>query len=280
MSEQPYMKLWIADFLGDTLHLSDAEIGQYMLLLMAMWRNGGVLPDDPAKLARVARNTISPAVMAFFVRNANAMLTQKRLACEVENAKAKSEKAKNSAGVRWLKNKKTSHANAYANAMQSHSHSQLETIVSNNKQNEPLEILQTVLNSETAEAVIEHRKRAKQPLNLIAARRLAAQLAKWPDPNEAAAEMMLRNWRGFKPEWMQSDRRNGPDPPAQTRTALAGEKLLGEIRNGKFGPGIRDTSGADAVAQLPEPTARPGYLPAPVDIGLRRQAKNSASEDG
>ena len=39
----PYMQLWIADFIGDTLHLSDAEVGQYILILMAMWRNGGMV---------------------------------------------------------------------------------------------------------------------------------------------------------------------------------------------------------------------------------------------
>lgn len=56
MSKTPFMPLWVSDFLGDTLDLDATEIGTYMLLLMAQWnRDGGSLPDDEAKLRRVAR---------------------------------------------------------------------------------------------------------------------------------------------------------------------------------------------------------------------------------
>lgn len=56
MSKTPFMPLWVSDFLGDTLDLDATEIGAYMLLLMAQWnRNGKSLPDDGAKLRRVAR---------------------------------------------------------------------------------------------------------------------------------------------------------------------------------------------------------------------------------
>jgi uncharacterized protein YdaU (DUF1376 family) len=55
MSAAPYFKLYFSDFAGDTLHLTDAEIGSYVLLLGAMWNGKGSLPNDPRKLARVAR---------------------------------------------------------------------------------------------------------------------------------------------------------------------------------------------------------------------------------
>ena len=76
MSERPFMQLYVSDFVGDTLQLSTEQIGAYMLLLMAMWNAGGSLPEDDARLARVARlplkrwRAISAELLAFFEREA------------------------------------------------------------------------------------------------------------------------------------------------------------------------------------------------------------------
>ena len=50
MAEFPAMQIWTDAYLGDTSHLSTTEHGAYFLLLMAMWRNGGSLPNDDAML--------------------------------------------------------------------------------------------------------------------------------------------------------------------------------------------------------------------------------------
>lgn len=92
----PFMPLYVADYIGDTQHLSAEQHGCYLLLLMAMWRSGGHLPNDAAKLARIVR--LSPArwgriaddVMAFFVVDGDG-ITQKRLAAEIEKASKKSQ---------------------------------------------------------------------------------------------------------------------------------------------------------------------------------------------
>lgn len=55
MSRQPFFKLFFSDLVGDTLHLTDAEMGSYILLLGAMWNAGGPLPNDPKRLCRMAR---------------------------------------------------------------------------------------------------------------------------------------------------------------------------------------------------------------------------------
>jgi len=51
------MPFFVGDYLADTTHLTVTEHGAYMLLLMAMWRGDGTLPDDDAKLARFSRCT-------------------------------------------------------------------------------------------------------------------------------------------------------------------------------------------------------------------------------
>jgi len=95
------MKLYVADYLGDTHHLGAMEHGAYLLLLMAMWRAGGSLPAIDANLARLARCTpdqwaeIRDVVLPFFKRS-RGRLTHKRLAQEMakyENTSGKRSEA-------------------------------------------------------------------------------------------------------------------------------------------------------------------------------------------
>lgn len=123
MSERPFMQLYVSDFVGDTLQLSTEQIGAYMLMLMAMWNAGGRLPDDDAKLARVARlslkrwRAISADLLTFFEREAGE-IGHKRLTKELRKALVKSE-ARAAAGARGgaataLKTKAHPPANAAA----------------------------------------------------------------------------------------------------------------------------------------------------------------------
>lgn len=92
MSAPIYMKLYVADYLADTTHLTTREHGAYLLLLMAMWRAGGKLPANDAKLAKIAKCSASewaqmrPAILAFF-RRRGASLSHKRLAKELDHAR-------------------------------------------------------------------------------------------------------------------------------------------------------------------------------------------------
>ena len=49
-----WMPLYIGDYLRDTQHLSVAEHGAYLLLIMHYWQHGG-LPTDEREVLRVAK---------------------------------------------------------------------------------------------------------------------------------------------------------------------------------------------------------------------------------
>lgn len=80
----------------------------------------------------------------------------------------------------------------------------------------PRQRLEAVLDAERADAIIEHRKRIKAPLTSHAAKLLAKELAKCPDPNAAADMILLKGWRGFDASWLGHDTRQraGPAVPA------------------------------------------------------------------
>lgn len=117
----PFMQLYVADYLGDTRHLTTEQHGAYLLLLMTMWRSEGVLSDNPVKLARIAGLTpsrwlkICAEVLEFFTP-CDGGFTQKRLSAELSIAEEKSQKRSQSgkAGARAkaLKSNKLASANA------------------------------------------------------------------------------------------------------------------------------------------------------------------------
>lgn len=53
MSKAPSMPMYWDAYLADTTHLTTEEHGAYLLLLAAMWRRNGVLPDNDRDNARI-----------------------------------------------------------------------------------------------------------------------------------------------------------------------------------------------------------------------------------
>ncbi|HBP4946773.1 TPA: YdaU family protein [Pseudomonas aeruginosa] len=75
MAALPYIQLYVADYLADTMHLSTEEHGAYLLLIFNYWQTGKPIPK--VRLSRIARvpNDRWPAVEAslseFFNDNGN-----------------------------------------------------------------------------------------------------------------------------------------------------------------------------------------------------------------
>jgi uncharacterized protein YdaU (DUF1376 family) len=97
VTDNPAMLLWTDAYLGDTKHLTTLEHGAYLLLLMAMWRAGGSLPNDERRLARTAGlpldkwRKIAPAILSFMTID-GVMITQKRLMLEFKIQSCRTEK--------------------------------------------------------------------------------------------------------------------------------------------------------------------------------------------
>ncbi len=55
MARDPFLKLFPGDFLQKTGHLSQAQVGAYMLLIFAYWNAKGPLPDNADTLRTITR---------------------------------------------------------------------------------------------------------------------------------------------------------------------------------------------------------------------------------
>ncbi len=109
MKSDHWLPLYCGDYLADTGHLTTAEHGAYLLLLMHQWRAGSI-PDDDNQLARITRASIPEwkrmrdTVLAFFTR-VDGALRQTRLERErakaAEHAERRSKRAKTAAEARW-----------------------------------------------------------------------------------------------------------------------------------------------------------------------------------
>lgn len=86
-----WMPLYVSDYIRDTRHLSTAEHGAYLLLLMHAWTNGGAIPTDDTRLARIAGLTArewrsSKAVLLAFWSQADDGYRHKRVDQELAKA--------------------------------------------------------------------------------------------------------------------------------------------------------------------------------------------------
>ena len=89
---EAWMPFYIGAYLADTAHLTPDQHGGYLLLLLAMWKGGGYLPDDDEELQPITRMGDEAWARArarlrrFFTPTDDGRLTQKRLLTEYLDA--------------------------------------------------------------------------------------------------------------------------------------------------------------------------------------------------
>ena len=125
MAKLPFLALYPSDYLADTGHLTLAEHGAYLLLLFAYWQRGNGLPSDDKQLSRIIGisdkewGKVKPSIMPFF-KEENGVILNTRMEYEIDKAKEKSIKARESAGYRWGESDMRTHSERYANASKTH----------------------------------------------------------------------------------------------------------------------------------------------------------------
>ncbi len=113
----PYMPLYIPDLFADTMHLTCFERGAYIQLLCHMWRAGGKLPADDARLSKLLQLSVNDwvnikdEILPFFIKRGNS-ISQKRLSKEIVKYDNKIVKAKTAAKSRWSEKDNKNNANS------------------------------------------------------------------------------------------------------------------------------------------------------------------------
>jgi uncharacterized protein YdaU (DUF1376 family) len=119
VADYPALPLWTDAYLGDTTHLTEAEHGRYLLLLIHLWRAPRQrFPNDDAWLARKfgrdvewVKTALRPLIAEFCKTDGN-WIKQLRLSREFKYVAARSEKQSARAKLRWQKEKRPSRGNA------------------------------------------------------------------------------------------------------------------------------------------------------------------------
>lgn len=97
MAALPYIQLYVADYLADTMHLTTEEHGAYLLLIMNYWQTGHAIPKK--RLASVARMSnerwtdVENSLSEFFTETTTGDWFHARIEEDLFKVKGKSESA-------------------------------------------------------------------------------------------------------------------------------------------------------------------------------------------
>lgn len=272
----PFMQLYVADYLADTMPLTLEEHGAYLLILMAMWRGGGRLAGDDLTLRQVCRisqkrwETIRGRVMALLDDAGDGFITQKRLAAEYEkaNKKSASRKVSGAAGgnASALKRKGAKPANAVPKSKHSPEvRDQNQEKVSKKKSGAVAPVLPGLQfpdwwPTEQWQGFVETRKKMRKPLSeravQLAIKRLTELRAQGYDPGKVLDAATMSGWTGLHPA--KEAQQSGPSLAASEGATV--EQWVTRLT--AFFVGLPDD---DILGETPKGSWHPAYGPSPQD---------------
>lgn len=254
MATMPYMPLYVAEHLAETAHLSPIEHHAYLLLVFNYWQRQQPLPPNEKKIRAICRlseeewDSARESLREFFSISDTGW-NHPKIDSEIKKANEKLEKAikagKASAEARL--NSRSTDAQQTLNDCSTDVQPLGKVRIGKDKDNisssilsednaqsasppikktkkdssqEILDELKLVLQDETAEQVIEHRKALKKPLTTLAAKLLAKKLAETQNPNAAAETMIANGWQGFDASWLEKKGFGGSNTQAKPHNPI------------------------------------------------------------
>lgn len=242
MAEFPKLPLWTDALIGDTFHLTPAEFGAYMRLLIVAWRRKDcALPADDLFLGRCIGDPknwhrLKPRIIGFFQLSGDGFYRQMRLLDErescaryAENAtargKASALKRKNR-GVDGLRTvpKQEATPNPNPNPNPNPSFEKKGARAKRAVETEPIISFPDWWPTEEWVAFVQARSRGRHPVTADVSIRLISKLTalrdEGNDPAEVINEAIMNGWRGFFP--LRRVNGNGRHKPTKHDTIIAG----------------------------------------------------------
>jgi len=97
MAALPYMQLYVADYLADTMHLTAEEHGAYLLVIMNYWQTGQAVPKNRlpsiAKISNGRWPQVEQTLSEYFTEDENGHWFHARIEADLAKVRSKSVKA-------------------------------------------------------------------------------------------------------------------------------------------------------------------------------------------
>jgi uncharacterized protein YdaU (DUF1376 family) len=202
-----YYQFNIGDYKSHTEHLSEMEDLAYRRLLDWYYLHESPIPLDESEVARQIRmrshiDCIASVLREYFERTDDGWIHH-RANKEMAKAGDKSQKASESAKVRWSKQR---NANALPTQSESNATHDTEHITQNTRHKKSATAVAAPegVSQEVWDTFVQQRKASRAVITPVVIKTIAAEAQKagWT-LDKALAECAARGWRGFKAEWVQ-----------------------------------------------------------------------------